>query len=233
MHDCGCVHGVAGKTNSELNLRHDWHSLLTTATPGVLPSSDFLFANHSDEYYPHADALVSYLENYAHHFALNVHYRHDVVAVYRLGKAHAPRPSPEELRRLSPHQRVRFTIEAIRRDENSASDHSDPSRWAQYSCHTVISATGLSKPRAHRVTGLELTESYENVSTDVASFRGQHVLIIGAGNAAFETANAISGVTAVTHIAHRSRLRFSYETHYVGTCCCCVCLHVGTRVRVC
>jgi hypothetical protein len=190
----------------------------------VLLSSDFLFANHSDEYYPHADTLVTYLEHYAQHFALNVHYQHDVVAVYRLGKAHIPRPSPEELRHMPPHQRVRFTIEAIRRGENSASYGNDASRYAQYSCQTVISATGLSKSRTHRVTGIELTENYENVSTDVANFRGQNVLIIGAGNAAFETANAISGVTAVTHIAHRSRLRFSYETHYVGTCCVYACI---------
>jgi thioredoxin reductase len=59
-------------------------------------------------------------------------------------------------------------------------------------------------------------EGYESVSTDSKDFRGQNVLIVGAGNAALEIANSISTQTAHVHLMHRSRLRFSWESHYVG-----------------
>jgi thioredoxin reductase len=72
-------------------------------------------------------------------------------------------------------------------------------------------------PRRHAVgAGAELVEGYESVSTDARDFAGQSVLLIGAGNAAMEIANAISTTTAHVHLMHRSRVRFSWETHYVG-----------------
>ena len=72
-------------------------------------------------------------------------------------------------------------------------------------------------PRRHTVgAGADLVEGYESISTDAADFRGQSVLLVGAGNAAMEIANAISTATAHVHLMHRSRVRFSWETHYVG-----------------
>ncbi len=65
----------AGKSNPELNLRHDWHSLLSTSAPAVLPTATFLFRNFSRDYYPSADTLVDYLRAFAEHFQLNVEVR--------------------------------------------------------------------------------------------------------------------------------------------------------------
>jgi hypothetical protein len=76
--------------NHENNLRHDWHSLLSTPMPSVVHgqrvrAAEFTFTggNYSDEYFPHADTLVSYMQDYAHHFALQIEYQHEVVAIYR------------------------------------------------------------------------------------------------------------------------------------------------------
>ena len=38
----------------------------------------------------------------------------------------------------------------------------------------------------------------------------------GRGNAAFEVADGIYGVTNLVHMLSRSRVRLSWETHYVG-----------------
>ena len=38
----------------------------------------------------------------------------------------------------------------------------------------------------------------------------------GLGNAAFEVADGIYGVTNLIHMVARSRVRLSWETHYVG-----------------
>ena len=38
----------------------------------------------------------------------------------------------------------------------------------------------------------------------------------GRGNSAFETADAIYGHTNLVHMIGRSRVRLSWETHYVG-----------------
>ena len=49
----------------------------------------------------------------------------------------------------------------------------------------------------------ELTIGYEDVPIDGESFEGQSVLILGRGNAAFETADAIYGNTNFIHMVAR------------------------------
>ena len=87
-----------------------------------------------------------------------------------------------------------------------------------YECKYVIMAAGYHVPRIHEMADQshELMEGYETCSTNAADYAGENVLVVGAGNAAMEIANAISGRTAHVHLMHRSRLRFAWETHYVG-----------------
>lgn len=40
--------------------------------------------------------------------------------------------------------------------------------------------------------------------------------LTGRGNSAFEVADGIYGVTNLIHMVARSRVRLSWETHYVG-----------------
>ncbi len=66
-----------GYDDPEVNLRWDWNSLLSDG-------DELLFNNYSKEYFPHADDIVRYLEDYAHRFNLRVRYG---VRVASVGKA--------------------------------------------------------------------------------------------------------------------------------------------------
>lgn len=67
-----------GYDDPEANLRWDWNSLLSD-------DEDLLFKNYSREYFPDADALVRYLQDFAARFELNVRYRTRVASVSKNG----------------------------------------------------------------------------------------------------------------------------------------------------
>ncbi len=54
-----------GFTDPDKNLRWDWNSLLSEDLSKV-------FTTYTDEYFPSADVLVEYLQDYARHFNLNI-----------------------------------------------------------------------------------------------------------------------------------------------------------------
>lgn len=56
-----------GRDDREYNLRHDWNSLLVEEGDEPRP-----FRDYSEEYFPSADAMVSYLRDYAEAFHLRV-----------------------------------------------------------------------------------------------------------------------------------------------------------------
>jgi thioredoxin reductase len=63
-----------GHNETEVNLRWDWNSLLSD-------SDDLLFKNYSKEYFPGADDIVRYLEDYAQRFNLHVQYGTRVASI--------------------------------------------------------------------------------------------------------------------------------------------------------
>lgn len=65
-----------GRDEPEFNMRHDWNSLLTH------PDEPFLFKNYSREYFPQADALVSYLNDFRDRFALRTRFGFDVTRIH-------------------------------------------------------------------------------------------------------------------------------------------------------
>lgn len=79
----------------------------------------------------------------------------------------------------------------------------------------LIIATGLHTPNIPENLK-EDTDGYEDFLTDPNQYEGKSVLILGRGNAAFETAQSIYGVTNLIHMVARSRIRNAYSTHYVG-----------------
>lgn len=89
-------------------------------------------------------------------------------------------------------------------------------RGQQYSCRTVILATGMAVPNIPSMKGIDLAQGYETVSVDPEDFEGKAVLILGRGNAAFEVADSIYGSTSLVHMVGRSRVRLAWSTHYVG-----------------
>ncbi|MFI5841537.1 NAD(P)-binding domain-containing protein [Catenuloplanes sp. NPDC051500] len=85
-----------------------------------------------------------------------------------------------------------------------------------HSCRRLIVATGVSQLYVPSIPGVELAERYDTVSVDPADFTDQRVLIIGKGNSAFETADALVETTAAVHVAGPHSIRFAWQTHYVG-----------------
>lgn len=56
-----------GSTDPEFNMRHDWNSLLCD-------EEALRFGKYDQDFFPHADSLVRYLQDYTDHYALNVRY---------------------------------------------------------------------------------------------------------------------------------------------------------------
>jgi thioredoxin reductase len=80
----------------------------------------------------------------------------------------------------------------------------------------VVVATGVSQLYVPPIEGAELCERYDTVSVDPAGFENQRVLIIGKGNSAFETADALVETASTIHVAGPHSIRLAWQTHYVG-----------------
>ncbi|XP_069510476.1 FAD-dependent oxidoreductase domain-containing protein 2 [Ambystoma mexicanum] len=169
-----------GRHNSEFNLRHDWNSLLSS-------DKQLLFSRYSKDYFPHADDMVRYLQDFS--TGLQVSYNTNIVHV------------------------------RLRKDPQAWNGHyfyMTDQHGHDYSCSVLLVATGLGIPHKITFPGSEYAEGYESVSVEPEDFTGQTVLILGRGNAAFETADNILGTANFLHLLGRSRVRLSWSTHYVG-----------------
>ncbi|MBX7266618.1 NAD(P)-binding domain-containing protein [Micromonospora sp. Llam7] len=80
----------------------------------------------------------------------------------------------------------------------------------------VVVATGLSELYVPPIEGAALAERYDTVSVDPNDFTNQRVLIIGKGNSAFETADALIETAAVIHVAGPRSVKLAWQSHYVG-----------------
>ncbi|XP_024056333.1 FAD-dependent oxidoreductase domain-containing protein 2 [Terrapene carolina triunguis] len=171
-----------GKSNSEFNLRHDWNSLLSH-------DSRLLFRHYSHDFFPEADTMVHYLEDFASMLELRVQYNTAII-----------------------HVRLERDSQAWNGHYFILTDHNSQN----YRCSLLLVATGTWVPNVVNFPGSEYVEGYESVSINPEDFAGQSVLILGRGNSAFETAENILGVTNFIHMVSRSRVRLSWATHYVG-----------------
>ncbi|WP_239160521.1 NAD(P)-binding domain-containing protein [Virgisporangium ochraceum] len=85
-----------------------------------------------------------------------------------------------------------------------------------FTARRVVVATGVSKPYRPDIDGFDLAEDYSDMSVDPADYTDQRVLVVGKGNSAFETADALIEKAAVIHVAGPSSIRMAWRTHYVG-----------------
>ncbi|XP_077980798.1 FAD-dependent oxidoreductase domain-containing protein 2-like isoform X2 [Glandiceps talaboti] len=170
-----------GKTNKEFNFRHDWNSLISH-------DESLLIKHYSKEFFPHADVMVQYLQDYASKLQLNIQYNTNIVNIKRAPDARIGYPKFRVL------------------DQNNAT----------YDCRNLIISTGISTPNKPQFKGIEHTIGYEDMSMNEEDYEGKTVLILGRGNSAFETADHILAYTNLIHMVARTRIRLSWETHYVG-----------------
>ena len=214
--------------------RHDWNSLLSDAshsassgsfasttdarlTPTSLAPA-LRFTNYSTRYYPHADDLVLYAQVWAgstnasarglgRASPLRVRYNTNVVSIARTSEW---APGADAQRAAIARGAPRFVITTARGEV--------------FTCTFLIIATGLqeavSLPSGNGTAAVAagLVHTYASAPADADAYRGQRVLVIGHGNAAWEFAHYILGATALVHVAGRttSRIKLALETHYPG-----------------
>ncbi|XP_065820500.1 FAD-dependent oxidoreductase domain-containing protein 2 isoform X2 [Labrus bergylta] len=147
---------------------------------------DLLFKRVSGEFYPPADSFPAYLSVFSKELGLKVRYGVDV-------------------------GRIRAVLLASGRRYILTDQHA-----ADYTCSVLLVATGLWVPQEVEFVGSDLVEGYESISTDPEDYRNQAVLILGKGNAAFETAQSILGSASRVHMLSSSPVRLAWQTHYVG-----------------
>ncbi|GIH94550.1 NAD(P)-binding domain-containing protein [Planobispora siamensis] len=80
----------------------------------------------------------------------------------------------------------------------------------------VIVAAGWGGPYVPDIPGIELAQGYEDMPVSGEEFTDQRVLIIGKGNSAFETAQAMLGHAAVVHLASPSPVRLAWTSKHPG-----------------
>jgi thioredoxin reductase len=164
-----------GYDDPERNLRYDWNSL-------ICDDERFLFKNYTKKYFPQADVMVRYLEDFANHYKLAIKYNTRAVRITKNADG--------------------FQIE----DQNG-----------QIHCgKRLIVATGFTKAYIPPIPGMELCETYQDVSVDPKDFVDQKVLIVGKGNSAFETADNLVETAAIIHVASPHSVVFAWRTHFVG-----------------
>ncbi|KAK7111989.1 FAD-dependent oxidoreductase domain-containing protein 2-like [Littorina saxatilis] len=148
-----------------------------------------LLREYSKEMFPHADRLVDYLRDYQQKLGIKVQLNTEVNNIRTVQNDSAP----DGLLHLL-----------------------DDQHGNTYACKVMVVATGMWKPNIPDVKGMEMAVGYETMSLNPDEYEGKTVLILGRGNAAFEVADGIYGVTNLIHMVSRSRVRLSWETHYVG-----------------
>ena len=80
-----------------------------------------------------------------------------------------------------------------------------------FECANVIVATGLSSPNIpDTIAGIELSMGYDELPKTSETFQGESVLVIGAGNSAFETANDMAPHVNYVHVVP-GRLKESFD----------------------
>lgn len=187
-----------GSEDPDFVLRHDWNSLLTDDANGNFSSglpTPFNFRNYSQTFFPRADDMVRYLNDFAGVFELNVRVN---TSVDRIERTKSPSGANFLLKTSNP----------AKKGQSRA-----------FTAKVVLMATGLTRPSYPReAAGINNTEGYESFDPTTAAerFAGKRVLILGTGNSAFEIANQIYGVANLVEMCSRHPPKFSWHTHYAG-----------------
>uniref|UniRef100_A0A914WN39 Uncharacterized protein n=1 Tax=Plectus sambesii TaxID=2011161 RepID=A0A914WN39_9BILA len=152
----------------------------------ISDDDQLLFTKYSEKYFPSADEMLKYLADFHKKLDINVKFNTDISNISK-----------------SRSDSCKYTMKDQRGND--------------YCCRlNVIIATGIASPKMSYGIGHEMVEGYETMSIDPKDYEGQAVLLFGRGNSAMETAISLYGHTAHLTLAARSRVTFSWDTHYVG-----------------
>lgn len=80
----------------------------------------------------------------------------------------------------------------------------------------LVVATGFGRSYIPPIPGIEHTENYWDMPVDPQDYVNQKVLILGKGNSAFETADALTETTALIHVISPKPITLAWKSHHVG-----------------
>lgn len=80
----------------------------------------------------------------------------------------------------------------------------------------IVIASGYTPTRLDFSRGQHLVDTYANMSVDANAYRNKSVLILGHGNAAYETAAFVANAASHVHVIGRSKQTTVWNTHYPG-----------------
>lgn len=83
-------------------------------------------------------------------------------------------------------------------------------------CKVLVVATGLYTPYIPMIKGIENAKTYCDMSVNGNDYNNKKVLILGKGNSAFETADALIPHASMIHVSSPNPLKMAWTTHYVG-----------------
>ena len=190
-----------GTDDAEFNLRHDWNSLLShfDVDPGQTPAPvattpGHKFTEYTQEYYPSADVLVQYLEDFVAKYNIKVQCGRTVSKIMR---------NPDGTLRVV----HRATVPGAEEEAEVRID-----------CTAVVWATGKNKGSrlCPSQQGHELVTYYDKMSTKGSDYDNHEVLVVGSGNASLEVVRGLTNHAAHIHIYMRRSFQMAHQTHYVG-----------------
>ena len=175
----------------EFNERHDWNSLLSS-------NSSLVVGQYSRKYYPHADELVHYLEDYSN-YVINISPKESMK--FNTEVTHVSRTKGK-----GNQEYLDVHTHNINTGDNDVT-----------TCHHVIWATGMQpKGLDFLIKGKNLdgVEFYSDVDPTSERYFNESIALVGGGNAGMEIATALQN--EVGFIALMSDFQFSWRSHYVG-----------------
>jgi len=112
--------------------------------------------------------------------------------------------------------RYRTRVVSIDRPEPGGPFHLEDASGLVHRARRLVVATGVAREHVPAIPGVEHAEGYADMPTDPAGFAGQRVLILGKGNSAFETANALTPTASAIHVCSPEPLEHAWRSHFVG-----------------
>jgi hypothetical protein len=205
-----------GNDNDDFNLRHDWNSLLN--------DDKLLFGSYSDNFYPHKDQLVQYLNDYANHYNLNILYNTNVIKIIKINNEYYIKYKKNEDDDISNKSDDSLTYSVDENNENILNNEFINNYNNVFMCHNLIIATGLSLPNIPEMvmnihTPIPHYYNYKNNEINLSQneeYKNKKILIIGGGNSSYELGNMLNEVASSIFILGRSNREWSISSHYAG-----------------
>jgi len=107
-------------------------------------------------------------------------------------------------------------VNSVSKDANDNLFRINLNSGKQFVAKHLIIATGLHTPWTPDISGIESADTYCDMDIDPEQYKGKRVLIIGKGNSAFETADALIEHASMIHMSSPNSLNFAWSSHYVG-----------------